>query len=246
MDLNSFDWGWMNHPRFNSEGDELFHYEKNGELIPLGHYHRDAIIKEIFVDKIYEKCQEVKEGDLVIDVGASVGPFTYSILPKNPSRVFCIEPSNSEFEVLNKNVGNNPNVTLINKGISSTNGVVESNMLFGGETQMQGTTFLDFIKENNIDKIDFLKTDCEGGEYDIFTIENFCWLKDNLKFAVGEWHLSTPELKQKFRVFRDVFLRLFPNHQVYSLNGVNIKWDLWNEHFIEYYNEVIIYIDNLK
>jgi hypothetical protein len=25
---------------------------------------------------------------------------------------------------------------------------------------------------------------------------------------------------------------------------VDIKWDLWNDHFIEYYNEVIVYIDN--
>ena len=226
MDLNGFDWGWME----ESEGFS----------------HKNAIIFEIFEQKAYERFFEVQEGDLVIDVGASVGPFTYSILPKNPSRVFCIEPSNSEFEVLNKNVGNNPNVTLINKGISSTNGVVESDMLFGGETQMQGTTFLDFVKENNINKIDFLKTDCEGGEYDIFDIENFCWLKDNLGVAVGEWHLSTPELKQQFRVFRDVFLRLFPNHEVFSVDGVNIKWNLWNDSFIEYYNEVIIYIDNRK
>jgi hypothetical protein len=28
------------------------------------------------------------------------------------------------------------------------------------------------------------------------------------------------------------------------VDGVDIKWDLWNEHFIEYYTEVIIYIDN--
>jgi hypothetical protein len=30
------------------------------------------------------------------------------------------------------------------------------------------------------------------------------------------------------------------------VDGVNIKWDLWNDHFIEYYNEIIIYIDNRK
>lgn len=227
MNLEGFDWGWM----ANTENR-------------MANFHRNAITKEIFIEKLYEKFSEVQEGDVVLDVGASVGPFTYSILDKNPKQVFAIEPSFSEFLTLTKNLGHYNNVNLINKGISSVNSIVESNQLFGGESQMEGMTFKTFIQENNIEKIDFLKTDCEGGEYDIFDIENFCWLKDNLGIAVGEWHLSTPELKQKFRVFRDVFLRLFPNHQVYSLDGHNQNWDLWNEHFIEYYNEVIIYIDN--
>lgn len=224
MELEGFDWGWMN------EGEGLFH--------------KNSITQEIFVDNIYERYIQVQEGDIVLDVGASVGPFTYSILPKNPKQIFCIEPSHSEFITLIKNLSDNNNVTLVNKGISSVNSVVENNELFGGETHMQGITFKDFIKEYNIDKIDFLKTDCEGGEYDIFTIDNFCWLKDNLKSAVGEWHLSTPELKHKFRIFRDVFLRLFPNHEIFSVDGIDIKWSVWDESFIEYYNEVIIYIDN--
>jgi len=238
MDLTGFNWGWMDEPTSQTIVD------KEGKETPLGQYHKHSIIQEIFIDKIYEKYQEVQEGDIVLDVGASVGPFTYSILNNHPKQVFSVEPSDSEFITLTKNLQGKPNVTLINKGITSTNGIVETNMLFGGENEMLGITFKDLIKENNIDKIDFLKTDCEGGEYDIFTIDNFCWLKENLGVAVGEWHLSTPELKQKFRVFRDVFLRLFPNHQVYSLDGLNQNWDLWNEHFIEYYNEVIIYINN--
>jgi hypothetical protein len=65
-----------------------------------------------------------------------------------------------------------------------------------------------------------------------------------MRKAVGEWHLHTPEEKQKFREFRDVFLRVFPTHEIFSVDGVNIKWDLWNEHFIEYYSQVIIHIDN--
>ena len=226
MDLTGFDWGWMN------EGEGLFH--------------KNSITQEIFIDKIYERFAQVQEKDIVLDIGASVGPFTYSILDKKPSKVFCIEPSISEFITLTKNLGEFSNITLVNKGITSINGIVESNELFGGESEMEGITFKDFIQENNIDRIDFLKTDCEGGEYDIFHIDNFCWLKENLGVTVGEWHLSTSELKDKFRVFRDVFLRLFPNHEIYSIDGVDIKWDLWNEHFTEYYNEVIIYINNKK
>jgi hypothetical protein len=96
----------------------------------------------------------------------------------------------------------------------------------------------------NIKQIDFLKSDCEGGEYDIFNIENLFWIKENVKKISGEWHLRTPELKQKFKVFRDTYLRIFPNYQVLSFNGVDIKWNLWNDDFIDYYSEIMIYIDN--
>ena len=61
---------------------------------------------------------------------------------------------------------------------------------------------------------------------------------------VGEWHLGNFERKQKFRQFRDLYLKEFSNYEVHSVNGVNIKWDLWNEHFIEFYSEIVIYIDN--
>jgi len=89
-----------------------------------------------------------------------------------------------------------------------------------------------------------LKSDCEGGEYDIFNSENIFWIKENVKKISGEWHLRTPELKAKFRAFRDTYLRLFPNHQVFSINNVDIKGNLWKDEFINYYAEIMIYIDN--
>jgi FkbM family methyltransferase len=225
--LENFDWGWMEHEN------------------PIdGWNHKRRIIDEIYEQRLYEKFCEVKEGDTVVDVGASIGPFTYSILNKNPKQVYCIEPSPKEHDTLIKNVTRD-NVKIIKKGITKNDNDVLYTDVFGGvEEELKGISFNSFLKENNIDKIDFLKTDCEGGEYDIFNIDNLCWLKNNLKFAVGEWHLSTPELKQKFREFRDVFLRVFPKHEVFSICGANIKWDLWNEHFIEYYSEIILSIDN--
>ena len=65
---------------------------------------KETITREIFEERIYEKYFEVEEGDVVFDIGASLGPFTYSILHKNPSHVFTFEPSFEEFKtlVLNK------------------------------------------------------------------------------------------------------------------------------------------------
>jgi len=224
MNLDNFDWGNSNQ------------------------WYRDVIGKEIFEQKVYEKFFSIEEGDIVFDAGSSIGIFGYSILDKKPNCIYCIEPSFEEIKTSKLNIPNEIGV-FINKGISKIDGEIELTDVYENNETKSSTLFevLKFktiIEQNNIEKIDFLKTDCEGGEYDIFNIDNLIWLKQNMRKAAGEWHLSTPENKQKFREFRDVFLRIFPNHEVYSVDGIDIKWDLWNEHFIEYYNEVIIYIDN--
>jgi FkbM family methyltransferase len=223
MDLNGFDWGTSNS------------------------WFIETISKEIFEEKIYEKFFEVENGDIVIDVGASIGPFTYSILNKNPKHVICVEPSFEEFPVLIQNTRQG-NVSYLNKAINNFTGEFISSNLFGFEngisSKAYGITFKDFINLYNLEKIDFLKTDSEAGEYDIFNLENLEWVKNNVKKIVGEWHLGNFERKQKFRQFRDLYLKEFSNYEVHSVNGVNIKWDLWNEHFIEFYSEIVIYIDN--
>ena len=227
IDLSNFDWGWMDTDR---EG---------------GEYHKYTMYDEIFVQRLYEKFFEVEEGDIVLDVGSSVGPFTKSILEKKPKHVICVEPSESEFTSLVNNTIGYP-VTHINKGISNQNGYIEHDQLFGGETHMETITFQKLINLYGLKKIDFIKTDCEGGEYDIFNDENLEWIKSNVTKIVGEWHLRSSEHKVLFRNFRDNILNQFDNFEVFSVDGVNIKWDLWNDHFIEYYCEVIIYIDNRK
>jgi len=203
---------------------------------------KDFITKETLIDRIYEKVLNVEEGDVVVDIGASIGPFTYSILDKNPKHVYCLEPDNKEYETLLKNVDGEP-VTCIMAGISTIDKKIEnSEYYFAKGGDMNTITLKTFFETNNLEKIDFLKTDCEGGEYSIFTEENYELISKIRKIS-GEWHLGA-ELKENFRKFRDVYLINHKNFEVYSVDGVNIKWDLYNEHFLDYYTEVIIHIDN--
>jgi hypothetical protein len=239
MDLTNFDWGWMDKPSNIMV--------TNGDITKdLSQWHKDSMILEIFENKMYEKFFEVEKNDIVVDVGASVGPFTYSILHKKPKHVYCIEPSPAEIDTLIKNIKDSP-VTYINKGIDSFDGVGSFD-LFGVEGNKsnvaQSMTFNTFLKEYHIEKIDFIKTDCEGGEYSIFNNENIFWIKQNVRKMVGEWHLDNQIRKNNFKIFRDTYLRLFPNVQVYSVDGVDIKWSLWNDDFINYYMQIMVYIDN--
>ncbi len=218
----NFDWGSSNQWFKDVISGEFFDMEKN----------------------IYESIFEVEENDVVMDVGASIGPFSYCLKDRNIKHLYAIEPSESQIKVLSNNIKDIPH-TIIPNVINDKDLKIYDNFGESGEEKLVSSkTFMSIVEENNITVIDFLKTDCEGGEYEIFNVENICWLKNNVKKISGEWHLDTIETKQKFREFRDVFLRVFPNHEVYSVDGINIKWDLWNEHMIEYYNQVIIHIDN--
>jgi|TARA_B110000967_G_scaffold123730_1_gene126347 FkbM family methyltransferase len=230
--LKGFNWGWMSYDTIE------------------GKNHKATITQEI-EDSAYEKYFEVEKGDIVLDCGASVGPFSYSIKGKKPKRIIGVEPSQTEIPTLTTNMKGS-NFTLVPYAISDQDGEKELLYIFESSKQNSAVSktlvktlkFTSLLKQYDIKKIDFFKTDCEGGEYDIFNSENIWWIKNNIKKITGEWHLSTPELKAKFRAFRDTYLRLFPNHMVSAINGVDIKWDLWNDHFIEYYTEVFIYIDN--
>jgi FkbM family methyltransferase len=197
-------------------------------------------IKEIFEESSYEKFFEVEENDIVVDIGASVGEFTYSILKKNPKHCYVVEPLSTSFDTLKKN--------LEGYQVSFTNAAITSDkyckITWDNYTEESNTlTFSDFLKNNRLFQVDFLKFDCEGGEYDIFSPENIEFLKNTPKI-VCEIHLGDYFLKAKFRNFRDNILPNFKNYEVYSFDNVNIKWDLWNEHFIEHYSEVYFYFDN--
>ena len=92
-------------------------------------------------------------------------------------------------------------------------------------------------------KIDFLKVLLDD-EYLLFTEQNVDYLINNVKKIVCQFNLNDNIKKEKFRYFRDKILSLFDTYYVFSVDGINVRWDLFNEHFIEYYNQAIFHIDN--
>ena len=75
-------------------------------------------------------------------------------MDKNPSHVFCFEPSQEQFSTLNKNTINGF-VTCINKGISDVNGVKTLNDVYGFNNQpmdVHTIRFDTFIKKYNLEK----------------------------------------------------------------------------------------------
>ena len=196
----------------------------------------------------YQQIYSVKEGDIVLDLGASVGPFTWNIQDK-AEKVICVEPSVALLPALRSNV--NDNVSIIEAAFGNYyQKRVEIDGIFdqeGSQKAFDKVNVIDFetiCKSHFLDRIDFIKTDCEGGEYSLFTDKNMPFLLNNVRNIVGEFHLRTPLLKTEFRYFRDKYLVQFPNYVVNSVDHRNQNWDLFNDHFLEYYSEVIVNISN--
>ena len=223
FDLNNFDWG-----NTDQEYIELF-------------------TKENFIENTYEKHFSVKEDDIVLDVGANCGSFTYSILKNNPKHVYCIEPSFNLVKALKNNTSNRSNITIIPKAIANENTETsvrgETHIYCDEQETFQTITFDKFIEENNISKIDFLKTDCEGGEYSIFTPENADFIKYNVKKIAGEFHISKSLWKdgvEKFKIFRDYYLkdiRYSGQFYVYERCGKDVTQKIFDDNFLTEFDE---------
>ena len=192
----------------------------------------------------------MKDGDTVVDIGASSGPFTYSILNKNPKKVYCLEPSKNFFKSLEENTKNYP-VKCINKAIVSENYDKNQFLYVFWEEDFDNIdtiTFKQFIEENNISNIDLLKMDCESGEYDIFTEENLDFLLNNVNNIVAEFHhvWEGDDCHYKFENFKKNILPKIPHYRIYSIGNsenFDITDKLYFSNYIESnYHQVMIYI----
>ena len=221
---------------------------------PISTEDKSIIAEEIFTNNVYEKFNAVQEGNVVVDIGANVGAFTRSILHKNPSVVYCIEPAQKLIDILKYNTRGG-NVVYVPKAILNFTGSKakdETNNIFCTEfnERFDSITFNDFVLENKIERIDFLKCDCESGEYDIFTPQNFSFIRHNVRWISGEWHVwGFPDVVNRFAAFRDLYLKnqRFCVHDRY---GCNITDKIFDNDFIVKYGaeltygaQIIIYID---
>jgi FkbM family methyltransferase len=191
---------------------------------------------------IYTKFFNVEEGDVVFDIGCSVGPFALSILHKNPKEIHCFDPHKGLFESMKNNLGDYNNVILNCAAIGDKD---ESNLSLDSvfdfndpesKKNIDVIKFKTYIDNNKIEKIDFLKIDCEGGEWSVFTSENYNWIKNNVSKIAGEFHFFNLDMKKSFISFRDLYLKNSKNLKVFLSNRYaeveDIEPSIWNDDFV--------------
>ena len=140
----------------------------------------------------------IKEGDVVIDVGANIGAYTKAFIEKagDSGFIYCFEPNKEAFECLQYNI-RNENSHLFNVALGSTGGKVR--VLSDSEHPNNiGMNFCDAVNSGDInlmtldkfelEKCDFIKIDVEGWELEVLigannTIDKY---KPNLYIEINE------------------------------------------------------------
>lgn len=128
----------------------------------------------------------VGNGDIVLDLGAWIGAVSLYTAHLS-SGVYAVEPDPVVFPYLEKNILENPGLNLkIKCSKLAISGKTEKLTLYArtqygvssssllprihdklSTVQVQGMSLKEFIKSEKIKKIDFIKMDIEGGEFDL-------------------------------------------------------------------------------
>jgi FkbM family methyltransferase len=169
---------------------------------------------EMFVEKKYDFLFKNKL-DIVLDIGANAGTFCKLFLEKGASKVYAFEPNQNALTNLNYLASKESNLKVIEKAVHTNEEdlkfyITPNNTTIGSinkfhveqenveveEIIVPTITLKNFVKQEKLNKIDLIKIDIEGAEYDI--IEN---LEDEIfnitdKFLI-EWHDNTDGRVQK-------------------------------------------------
>jgi len=225
-------------------GEKRLHFDGNNDLIINGNKfyfdfntrHDYPTFWEIFINKDYDKIDECKisNNDVVLDIGGNCGFFALYSIQNGASKVYSVEPVKTSFEQIVKLSNNFPEIIPINKAVSETNGTVIMSVdeegsatncvthyseMFGGNSNKE---IVDSININDLllnikEKINFMKVDCEGSEFELFkTISD-----DNLKKIdkiIVEVHGDVIEKFVSDRLIQSGFKLYKHNNILYLIN----------------------------
>jgi FkbM family methyltransferase len=176
---------------------------------------------------------EIKKEDIVIDIGSHVGYFTiYAAKNAHQGTIYSIEPHRESFEILKKNLklNNLINVKPFHAAISNVTEqitlYIDKNNQIGNsifktdeittEEKVDSFSLGDFVKSNKIEKINFLKIDCEGAEFEILLNLDRELIKniDRISMEVHE-NSNTKSIDELVDFLKD------KNFKVMTLNLIN-------------------------
>ena len=160
---------------------------KNGLKFKIRNLMDMWVIKEICLDRDYEfRGTGIRNGWMIIDIGAGLGDFAVMIGKENPQcKIFAYEPSPDAFELLEENIELNRLKNISAHQIAVGGREEKDNLRTGEKAYKESSTKSDSLDDkvdesifkrmsldaifdiNRIQHCDFLKMDCEGCEFDV-------------------------------------------------------------------------------
>ncbi len=201
---------------FEKQGRTIF--LRNGLFLYTDNPDDISSISTILIKDEYDlNSVEDNKERVIVDIGANKGYFTALAAKNNLHKVFAYEPIPETFNKLKKNITDNnlTNVTLFNAGVAgvaedrkfsfSEDKSILSSMVFAiGENSIivTCTTLEKIFSDNQISKIDLLKLDCEGAEFETIyqssdeTLSKISTLKMEYHNEEGDSHNNIERLSE--------------------------------------------------
>lgn len=132
----------------------------------------------------------VKPGDIVIDAGSSAGDFAAYASVKG-AVTYAFEPSPRRLKLLRKTAELNPRIIPVDKalGASESFNAKISSVDTSEREVFDVTTIDDFVRENNLPRVDFIKADIEGFERHMLAGAQETLARFAPKLALCTYHL---------------------------------------------------------
>lgn len=200
------------------------------------------------------KYLNLREDAVIFDVGANVGIMSLNFAKQAPKgKVYAFEPTHYAIEKLKRNLELNPGIAKVIKTVQtfiSCEGTAQNEIkafsswkinkevgsdqhpVHGGKAMstegVPTTTIDDYVKEKQIDRLDFIKIDTDGHEFDVLlgaksTIEKF---RPQIIFELGQYVME--ERGIKFQDYERFFSELnydlsnAANNKAISVSNFNI------------------------
>ena len=176
----------------------IFYNEFENSYIP-------HILKEIYIERVYDRFFKGRKDLVVLDIGANIGLFSHFAY-KYAKKIIAVEPAQQDIDIFKHTIKFNKmddkikpiraalfsrdEEMILNHNTNETmfslhNAIADPTK---GTEKVPGITLETLFKEENIDHVDFMKLDIEGAEVDVVGSRGFEAAASKIDAMVVEYH----------------------------------------------------------
>ncbi len=171
----------------------------------------------------------------IFDIGGFKGEFTEEIQKICDCNIYIFEPVKEYFDQIIAKQNNNPKVHIYHFGLGggamntkiniagSSSSVFKEANVKGEYQEIKIESIIKFIKSNNINKIDLMKINIEGGEYDLLdALINNQEMINTIKILLIQFHDFVPDAVAKRHTLQEYLTLTHKN--VFDYPFIWEKW----------------------